>query len=372
MYLPPSIRGRARAKFLFSLFLIAFPFRLSAQEFGSVTLLFAGDLMQHQAQIDAARSADGTYDYSHCFTHVKEEISRADLAIGNLEVTLAGPPYRGYPQFSAPDEYAQAIKDAGFDILLTANNHCLDRRRQGLERTLLMLDSLQIPHAGTYRNAEERRKKYPLIVERNGLRIALLNYTYGTNGIPVQQPNIVNFTDRQVMLDDIQQARSKRPDLIIACMHWGIEYRLKPESQERELAEWLISQGVDHVIGSHPHVVQPMELHTQPILPRQHLIVYSLGNYLSNMSAPNTDGGAMLKMTIRRIGHLTQVTDCRYSLVWTSRPALNRKGIYQIYPVGNPPKDIQPAEKQRMEKFANTARDLFRRYNIGVEEYFFK
>ena len=97
-----------------------------------VSLLFVGDLMQHQAQIDAAQRADGSYDYDRCFSLVKERISRADLAIGNLEVTLAGEPYRGYPQFSAPDEYLFAIKEAGFDILTTANNHSLDRRRKGL------------------------------------------------------------------------------------------------------------------------------------------------------------------------------------------------------------------------------------------------
>lgn len=112
---------------------------LSSQE--RITLLFVGDLMQHQAQIDAARVSEGKYDYSSCFSLIKEQISQADLAIGNLEVTLGGRPYRGYPMFSAPDEYLQAIKDAGFDILLTANNHCLDRGKKGMERTIQLLDS---------------------------------------------------------------------------------------------------------------------------------------------------------------------------------------------------------------------------------------
>ena len=112
--------------FIFLLYSVA----LSSQE--RITLLFVGDLMQHRAQIDAARTSDGTYDYSSYFSLVKEEISRADIAIGNLEVTLGGKPYRGYPAFSAPDEYLQAIKDAGFDVLLTANNHCLDRGKTGL------------------------------------------------------------------------------------------------------------------------------------------------------------------------------------------------------------------------------------------------
>lgn len=151
-------------KTLLAVVAILYSVILSAQE--RITLLFVGDLMQHQAQIDAARTPQGTYDYSPCFSLVKEQIAQADIAIGNLEVTLGGRPYKGYPAFSAPDEYLKAIKDAGFDILLTANNHCLDRGKQGLERTLLMLDSLNIPHAGTYRDSADRRSSYPLIIEK--------------------------------------------------------------------------------------------------------------------------------------------------------------------------------------------------------------
>lgn len=171
-------------------FLLWFGLSLSAQD--QISLLFVGDLMQHQAQIDAARQGDG-YNYNDCFRHVKKEISEADMAIGNLEVTLGGKPYRGYPVFSAPDEYLYAIKEAGFDVLLTANNHCLDKGKLGLERTILMLDSLKIHHAGTYRNPEERHRNYPLLIEKNGFRIVLLNYTYGTNGFKTDAPNMVNY-----------------------------------------------------------------------------------------------------------------------------------------------------------------------------------
>ena len=174
---------------------------LSSQE--RITLLFVGDLMQHQAQIDAAHVSEGKYDYSSCFSLIKEQISQADLAIGNLEVTLGGRPYRGYPMFSAPDEYLQAIKDAGFDILLTANNHCLDRGKKGMERTIQLLDSSGIRYAGTYKNLSERRQRYPLFINRNGFRIALLNYTYGTNGIKATSPNIVNYIDTAIIAKHI-------------------------------------------------------------------------------------------------------------------------------------------------------------------------
>lgn len=354
---------------LFLLFSLCFCLTLSAQD--KITLLFAGDLMQHQAQIEAAQTKVG-YDYSSCFEHVKKEIGEADLAIANLEVTLAGKPYRGYPSFSAPDEYLYAIKDAGFDVLLTANNHCLDRGRRGLERTVLMLDSLRIPYAGTYINKEERKNRYPLLVEKNGFRIVLLNYTYGTNGIEVSAPNLVNYIDREQIKEDILAARRMLPDVIIACMHWGIEYRMLPERPERELADWLIEQGVDHVIGSHPHVLQPMEIKRDSRTPSKHVVVYSLGNFISNMSKENTDGGAMVKLELQRIFRITRLVDCQYSLVWTSRPALSGKKNFELYPATFLHKPIKNEEVNAMKRFLVGARSLFDAHNKGIKEYFFE
>ncbi len=351
-------------------FLFVFIVRFAvAQE--QITLLFAGDLMQHATQIEAARQGD-TYNYAPCFQHVKDEISRADLAIGNLEVTLAGKPYTGYPSFSAPDEYLFALRDAGFDVMLTANNHCLDRRRKGLERTNQLLDSLGLARAGTYINKKEREERYPLIVEKKGFRIAFLNYTYGTNGIPVTEPNIVNFIDKEQMKADILAARRKRPDIIIACMHWGLEYRLLPEKQERELADWLIAQGVDHVIGSHPHVVQPMEIQEDVHTPYRHVLVYSLGNFISNMSNENSDGGAMVKLKFQRVWGITQLKECSYSLIWTSRPILSGRANFEVYPASFVDKPLQPEELTPMKLFLNNARVLFDRHNKGIKEYFFE
>ena len=207
---------------------------LSGQE--RITLLFVGDLMQHQAQIDAARTPNGSYDYNECFSLVEKQIKDADIAIGNLEVTLGGTPYRGYPAFSAPDEFLYTIKDAGFDVLLTANNHCLDRGSKGLERTIQMLDSLQIAHLGTYKDAKKRTTHHPYILRKNGFCIALLNYTYDTNGLRPTGGNIVNYITKEEILKDIQIAHTYRPDAIIACMHWGVEYKQLPNQEQKELA----------------------------------------------------------------------------------------------------------------------------------------
>ena len=350
------------------LIMIGYSVTLSAQE--RITLLFAGDLMQHTEQIKAAKTPEG-YDYSDCFKHVKEEISRADVAVANLEVTLGGQPYRGYPAFSAPDEFLYAIKDAGFDVLLTANNHCLDRGKKGLERTILMLDSLQLPYAGTYVDSEARSRRYPLLVEKNGFRIALLAYTYATNGLSPVAPTLVNYIDKEQMKEDILAARRMNPDVVIACMHWGVEYRSLPEKAEKELADWLIEQGVDHVIGSHPHVLQPMEVKADTQVNDKHLVVYSLGNFISNMSKVHTDGGAMVKLELKRLWGITRLEKCSYSLVWTSRPVLSGKRNYELYPAGYIMKPLKDEEFTRFSRFLDNSRSLFERHNKGIKEYFF-
>lgn len=350
------------------LIMIGYSVTLSAQE--RITLLFAGDLMQHTEQIKAAKTPEG-YDYSDCFKHVKEEISRADVAVANLEVTLGGQPYRGYPAFSAPDEFLYAIKDAGFDVLLTANNHCLDRGKKGLERTILMLDSLQLPYAGTYVDSEARSRRYPLLVEKNGFRIALLAYTYATNGLSPVAPTLVNYIDKEQMEEDILAARRMNPDVIIACMHWGVEYRSLPEKAEKELADWLIAQGVDHVIGSHPHVLQPMEVRADTQVNDKHLVVYSLGNFISNMSKVHTDGGAMVKLELKKLWGITRLEKCSYSLVWTSRPVLSGKKNYELYPSEYIMKPLKDEEFIRFSRFLDNSRQLFEHHNKGIKEYFY-
>ena len=323
-----------------------------------VTLLFVGDLMQHQAQIDTALRPDSSYDYRHCFSLVGEHISQADIAIGNLEVTLGGKPYRGYPQFSAPDEWLLALRDAGFDILATANNHSLDRRRRGVERTLALIDSVGLTAIGTYRDSSDRTRRYPLLVEHDSIRIVLLCGTYGTNGIATTPPNIVNSLDRQEFLTDLHAARAMRPDVLIALLHWGNEYQQQPTPEQRELAHWLIQQGVDHIIGSHPHVIQPIELVPHTDYPTQHVVVYSLGNYVSNMSIPHSDVGLAIELTLEKIGHTTRLKYLTPHLVWTERATLSRTARFRIIPSDTIPTDLAPGVRERMLRAINTERQF--------------
>lgn len=333
----------------------------------TLSILVAGDLMQHQGQINAASNGNGTYSYEETFRYVKEEVSSADLAIANFEVTLGGQPYKGYPCFSAPDEYLAATIDAGFDVLLTANNHCLDSRQKGLERTIDMMNKAGVPHLGTYKNKAARDKDYPLLVEKNGFRVVLLNFTYGTNGLKVQAPNVVNYMDTTEIARDIKKAKSMNPDIIIAMPHWGIEYVLQPNQQQRDIAAWLLRKGVDHVIGAHPHVLQPMELLNKEKR-GGNLVAYSLGNYVSNMAKTNTDGGAMVRLDFKKRGRVVTLEDCGYSFVWVSRPAISGHKNFRIYPIHVPDSMLNATERAKRNLFYTNMKALYDKYNKGVGE----
>ncbi len=263
-------------------------------------LLFAGDVMQHQPQITSAELIPNeSYDYSSCFQYISPIIEQADLAIGNLEVTLPGePPYQGYPQFRSPDELALGLRLAGFDLLVTANNHSNDAGAAGLINTISTLKNYGFYQTGTFKNEEERNLFYPLIIYKNNFKLGFLNYTYDTNGIKTEAPTIVNYIDTVTMKKDLALAKLIQPDFIIVVMHWGKEYQLVENAKQRRLASWLFKNGADLVIGSHPHVVQPIrELPSTDAASRQ-LVAYSLGNFISNQTKANTDGGILVEIDL--------------------------------------------------------------------------
>ena len=337
-----------------------------------LSLLVAGDLMQHDVQIRCALMPDSTYDYSSYFPWVKPEIERADVAIANLEVTLAGRPYKGYPQFSAPDEYLTAIQEAGFDILTTSNNHSCDRGLKGVVRTIQKCDEIGMPHFGTYVDSLAREAQYPFLLEKNGFRIAMLNFTYGTNEIPTPKPTHVNRTDTAQIAADILKAKAMHPDLIIAFPHWGIEYETLPRKSMVKLAQWLLDKGVDHVIGGHPHVIQPVELRTDSLTGDKHLVAYSLGNFVSDQAGFPKYGGMMLRVEFEKAGphQPALVKDCGYTLTFVARPDWSKRKNHRIYPVNVADSLLNNVERQKLKEYVTMARELFEKHNIDVDEYF--
>ncbi len=299
-------------------------------------VVFAGDIMGHGTQIASAlATGEPGYDYHPCFEYLKPYLEDADIAVGNLEVTLAGPPYKGYPQFSSPDELADALKDAGFDILIMANNHALDRGQEGFERTIEQLDRRGILHTGTFTSPGERQLHYPLVVEKNGIRIALLNYTYGTNGLRVPPPSMVNRIDTIQILEDLQKAASAEPDFIFAAMHWGTEYELTENRQQRELAEFLFRNGADAVIGSHPHVVQPIRGSG-----KGDLVAYSVGNFISNQRPRYRDGGIVIQLDLVRGKDGAAIEGHAYLPSWVWKPVTTKGTRFTLVPANLDPSKL--------------------------------
>lgn len=346
------------------LFLLTLTNLLFAQQ-QKLSLLFAGDAMQHQAQLDVAKTKDG-YNYSDYFIHVEDQVKQADIAVVNLEVTLPGKRFSGYPNFGSPDAFAFALKDTGFDVFLTANNHILDKGQNGLERTVKVLDSMKVKHTGVFPDKEKRDLYYPLMLIKNGIRIAMLNYTYGTNeGHVLTPPNIVNYIDRKQILKDIDLAKQMKPDIIIANMHWGDEYILKHNKQQKSLADFLIKNGVRLVIGAHPHVVQPIDIQKDST-GIKNVVVYSMGNLISNMKLTDTRGGMMVNIDISKDEKTNAVSidSCNYTLVWVHKLMKDKDTptFFQLWPVdkiNNEEERKMVGEKdwQRLQTFKTNAKN---------------
>lgn len=357
--------GRFKSVLLF--LILSLP--ASAQDTLRLSLLFVGDFMQHDSNIAAAYDAQSKkYNYASCFEYVAPIVRSADLAIGNLELTLAGSPYKGYPQFSAPDALAIELKRIGMDILVTANNHSLDRRRKGLERTLKVLDSLEILHTGTFRDSLERSSVYPLLVEKNGFMFSLLNYTYGTNGIAVTKPNIVNLIDTVEIKADLEKARSQHSDAIIVFMHWGIEYQSLPNQEQKKLAALCLRGGAKLVIGSHPHVLQPMVWNKS----EDQLIAYSLGNFVSGQRPRYRDGGAMLWVELQKVSRqgisVTSIKKAEYELEWVQKWNDDFKMFPLRYFDGDTVLIKAKSMRDAFTLFSSDSRALLDKHNVNIEE----
>ena len=270
------------------------------------TMALTGDIMCHNTMYnDAYNSSTKTYDFSHMFEDIKYYIQTADIAIGNLETTFAGSEvgYSNYPTFNTPEQLATNLKKAGFDVLSTANNHCMDKGYNGLVSTINYLDEADISHTGTYKS--EEASKQILIKNVKGVSIAFLSFTYGTNGItiPDDKSYCVNLIDKDLILEQIKLAKEQNPDLICVSMHWGTEYQTKPNSEQKELADFLFENGADIIIGNHPHVLQPMEKRTIKLedgTTKDGFIVYSLGNFMADQNAKYTRDSAILNLTITK------------------------------------------------------------------------
>ena len=274
-----------------------FPLKDTTQSY--IRLLFAGDAMQHSTQYKWAWNPTAkTYNYEPNFRYLRPYLEEADINIVNFETTLSGSPYAGYPRFRTPDAFFNAMVDAGFQVFALANNHVLDGDKKGFARTLKRLSPH--PYLGAYMDTLQRSQQYPLILHIAGIKIALFNATYGTNGLLPSRPNCVNYIEtEQLEIDLARSLQDTTIDLRIMYIHWGTEYQLRHNAYQQGVGQWLADLGIDLVIGGHPHVVQDYQVLTASD-GRRVPVVYSLGNLISNQRWEHSNGGIMVTVDIDR------------------------------------------------------------------------
>ena len=331
----------------------------------SFTLTALGDVLCHNTQYwDAYNKTTGEYDFSYVFDDIKDLTSSADVTIANIETSFAGADrgYSNYPTFNSPDSLATALKNIGIDIITTAGNHCLDMGFSGLSRTIDTLDNNNIEHLGTYKTKEDQEKLF--IKDINGAKVAFINYTYGTNGIPVPSGKefCVNIIDKNAIKDEIDQAKKENADVIIACMHWGTEYRTTANSEQEDLADFLFQNGVNIIIGNHPHVIEPFETREVKMpdgTTNQCFVAYALGNFTADQNAINTRDSIMLNMKITKKsdGKVT-IENVDYTPLYIYKnPSLNIKKFKVI----NLKKSISDYENGSDKSISSTQYNLFKK-----------
>lgn len=317
------------------------------------TLCVAGDLVMHMPIINEAYdSAAGKHDFTYLFEQVRPYYEQADYAVACLETTFNGPPYSGYPMFCAPDELAADLKAVGFDLLSTSGNHSLDKWYDGLVRTLDVLDAAGMEHVGTYRTQAERDTVK--VIDVGGIRLALLAYTYGTNGMPLNEhPYSVNVYTTDYLTDcsevnydmisaDLERAKQADADAIAVYMHWGQEYSRTPSEQQTALADFLFENGATLVLGGHVHVPQPMELRQLPD-GRTGFLCYCLGNFISNQHDPYTNLTAAVNLELTKDAETGAVTvsGCEYIPMYMLHPDASNEGRYRLLDIKQTMQDYE-------------------------------
>lgn len=271
----------------------------------NIKLLSVGDIMFHMPQVKASYLGDGNYDFRDNFKYIKSHISGADIAIANFEAVTAGndKKFSGFPQFNSPKETLFALKETGFDILSTANNHSLDGGKGGILNTLKFIEEYGLKSVGTYK---DENKEF-LIEEKDGVKLGFLSYTYGLNGLEFylseeELSYMINLIDEEKVKGDIEKIK-EQVDMVVVSVHWGIEYQRRPNDIQIELGRKMVDWGANIVLGSHPHVLQKSEIIKKD--GKDNFIIYSMGNFFSNqrkesMGNEFTEDGVMVEIDIEK------------------------------------------------------------------------
>ena len=311
-----------------------------------LTVIAGGDVMAQAEQLRKTYNRrTGRYDFQYSLAPIREIVANADLSFANLETVLAGRDagYSGYPRCNTPIELAEALRFAGFKVVTTANNHCMDRGKAGLLKTIKALDQVGLVHTGTFASQADRDR--PTVINCKGYRIGVIACTFGTNGISVPDDYLVNRLDSAILARDAAAARAAGAEVVIACIHWGVEYQRQPTPAQRNQAREIISSGVDIILGSHPHVVEPIDIVLTGAgrRKRRGLVCYSMGNLVSTQRNGHRDEGVLIRITLSR-DRLYGAQISRYSYIPTYIDSSGTFGA-RVYPADfSLPKDARSTE----------------------------
>ena len=343
-----------------------------------VTMAVVGDIMVHDYQYEEAYDpATGTYDFMHNFQDVKRYFEGYDFVIGNLELTFGGPDkeYASFPCFNTPDSFLDAVKDAGFNLLTTANNHSMDTGEAGLKRTISQLDAYDIDHVGTYASQEARDTIYTK--EVNGINFAFVSATYGTNGIPVPEDYLVNHMDDTLMAD-ITKAQ-ELADVVVVLPHMGNEYETVPNDIFVEWADSMFAAGADIVLASHPHVLQRMEYRQVDHGDGVHdgFIIYSLGNFISSQTTPPRNASIVLHLTVEQVAdNPAEVKEVSFVPIWTQFRNANDqnhfvvRSVYEMLTLSESERYqvVRPKDYERLKEIHEETACFLLDKNIPLEQ----
>jgi len=343
-----------------------------------IHVIATGDAMSHMPLVQSSQdSVSGRFNFYPSFEYLAPILNNEDLKIVNFETTLAGPPYSGYPQFCAPDTLAYTLKNIGFNFFVNANNHSVDKSSKGINRTIDVFNKYGIQHTGTFRNEAERKKDYPAFVTLNGIKVSILNYTYGTNSLIAPKPTIINYIDTNSIKADLAAARNGNPDMILVCLHWGNEYQREPCIEQKMIADVLFRNGTDVIVGSHPHVIQPIEVKNFKYKGRNKkgLVIWSLGNFFANQRKQYRDGGMFVKFDIAKNIYTGECTllNIGYIPFWVYK-TLNPVKFY-VLPIYRFENDsltfkMNVQDKQDFHTFITDTRKHLSRDTANIKEFF--
>ncbi|MEJ2105564.1 MAG: CapA family protein, partial [Ignavibacteriaceae bacterium] len=274
-------------------------------------ICFVGDLMCHSTQFNYAKVSADSFNFTGVFKEVKKYLTEPDLTVGNLETVIAGKDkqYSGYPYFNAPDDFIYALKDAGFNLLTTANNHA----------TIDVLNKYKIHRTGTYTSQQDEDSLR--IFRINSITIAILPYTENTNGVPIPKGKdfVINLIDEQKIKEDITKARLKDVDVILVYLHYGNEYEREAGDYQKEIVQRLVELGADIIIGGHPHVIQPFDyFKANNSKLDTGFIAYSMGNFISNQRWRYSDAGVIhdIEISKNNLNDSVYINNVSYLPTW--------------------------------------------------------